>query len=707
MFVSVYNLFEIAIMGIQFLSLTASYNVVWNNDWIGIAKVLSFFTQIPITEDVRIQHGYISCLFPLVISLIVLLTFKPLFTVFKDVVSLFCWAGLGFGIYESTSKENVSLGFQLISICGAILGILLAEAIIKKLWKRRAKKLNRAESFDTEPDDSNKKPFWKQLRNLSLSGIFIFVAILAIQSSQSWWYILILFACSSLLLYNFISNLVPKGRELNSKINYLFRKHTTKIILTILSAFYIPLTLDCLQFILPSKYLLYGKDITCTSNQIIKMKMPFPPATFDSLMCLESFNNNTNHVSLKMSNYHLSVDLNQERFYQSDTTIPLYSEVYPYLFPSSFIIFALVSIGLPFLYYKLVNICYIYLQELPKYNISEKSQDWGVASKLSSNCCNSLYCNLNEKFKDFKLMMLAFRLLVVIVTSATYVPNIEGNGSQYVFIILVFVHFVILASEIYFRPFTNYTENFFLFGFQFVNLVFVIFATLSAYRTNLPAVLPFVTLAVIILVPILAIIVGFSYDLYIKKKKTEIDASFTNVDASKVILDLDMKIDKKLQSLVVFYFATLYGLIFVGSAVYYYGTTKNFFTFRFSNGRTNGNMEVTLKEMTSLEDKFQFGRSCEDISILLKNCNCVNIPQVYKLNSTEVWKCDQVAYADQLLILERTTESNFMDLNFKIRPFCSNQFDTNYLLSNMTLRKEPIADLVNFDDFNSEWIKFC
>ena len=710
------NILEIIVIGFQFLALTSTYDIEWPMEFQTLTRILVYLVQIPIFPDIRMQHIVISYLCPIFLSLIVLLCFRSIFSILKDLLGLFGWMGLAIGIYSYF--KNIHYAMELIYVCSAIIVVFLLEAGVKALskYKNQKNKIPSKSSIDEEPlPEPHHKAKWKQVRNFILSIVCIAISILYITVYQvDKLYFIAIGTIGLMLLYNFGSNLFLKGRLFNTKINYYFRKHVIQVILFFLAFLYVPITLNALRFMIPSKYLLY-RDKHCLDTQLLKMKMPFAPFYYGSDLCL----NTTNAYKVDMTmDYDLSFNLLEESFYEMDTTIPYSTEVLPYFLPGSILAFLLITIAMPYLFFKLVNVCFNNVNALTLRTdliVPEDLTVWEIRSSVSNNCCKSMYSDLKETFKDLKLILLAYRLLIVGVYSFTFVPHAVNNS--YIFIIIGFVHFVgCILSSIY-KPFAHYSENFLFSALQALNFLLALFGGCVAFGISISSSVSLGMIILVLVLPLFAFAIGFWLDIRRVHQLKE-DINYRSYDAfveftSEQMRDSDMRLDKKLQFPIVGYFTLLLMLLIISAFLSIYGYNKHFFTFIIANGRLDGSMESILAPMTAMNQQGFTGpfRSCSDVNTLIANCACVDM-HFSVVNQTEVWKCEKTAYSNELVVLERklvTLDSvqAYDDLVLSIRPYCSRSFDMTYLSANFTLISSQIPNDIGYTDFFNYWSQYC
>ena len=690
-------------MGIQFLSLTASFEVNWHPDSSEMVKFLVYFTKIPIFEDIRIQFLILALGMPVVLSIIILVCFKSIFVVLKELLTLFSIIGLSYGIYGYLN--DLQYAYQLITICGVLVLIFSLEFVVKGLLNCRKSRIQDTNSLKSQDDSSDQelhhKAIWKQIRNSVLIAVIIGLSLLGYFTNQlNSYYMGVITVIALFLCYNVISNLFLKGRKFNTKLNYFFRLHIIKVILFILNLMYIPITLFCLQFMIPSKFIPY-QDNPCLDSQLLKFKMPFAPYHYSSQQCLNTFSNQT---LSKLSTGSL-LNYTEDRFFQSDPTLSYYSETIYYYLPGSVLFAFFISLGMPFLYYKLVTVCNKMIQLMPLKPIPEEIDEWHVKSFVSKNCCSSLYKGLKEKQKDFKLVMLAYRLLIVSVIAFTYTANIKNDA--FVFIIITFVHLIGLICSIYFKPFISTSHNLLLIAMQLINVVLAGITGLLAFQVELPSIIFTILPFLFIGIPFLLCSIGGAIDIFYYRKRKK-NPKYASLDVfveltTEQLLESDMVMDKLLQTPIAGYFTIIMLLGLVGMIVCYYGTTRLQYTYKLAQGRATSNFEKGLVRMNNYDQFNGPFRSCSEISELLKTCTCVDM-HLTVTNTTEAWKCEHLSFNDELVILQRINadfkESYHLE-SLSIRPWCSNQFNMDKLDSNFTL-KAPIDD-----EFKRYWEKTC
>ncbi len=291
------NIFEIISMNLQFIGILASIQNIWP-DWKFI-KYLAYLNldlninipQIP-RVDFRMQFIMLAYVLPLVITVMLLLSFKPMKVVIWYCCLLCSSALLTIGslfyfLPQRNSNDTKESGLNLVKYGAIALGVLLLAFLFQR-WKDDN---DRRERLRVAPDDyvdeedvsefdlnwlkKNKtgiaKSFATQCRNsiiafflLYIGGVSSQLFTLSFLNQFFFYYVdfvtaiqeipqimgIIIFAVGLLFSYNWFSNLFQFGRDFNTKINSLIKKDFIKIILVLLGLVYIPTTTSLLSMTL-------------------------------------------------------------------------------------------------------------------------------------------------------------------------------------------------------------------------------------------------------------------------------------------------------------------------------------------------------------------------------------------------------------------------------------------------------------------------
>eukprot|EP00835_Amoeboradix_gromovi_P005348 NODE_494_length_7750_cov_0.325317.p1 type:complete len:723 gc:universal NODE_494_length_7750_cov_0.325317:6033-3865(-) len=717
------SLAEILMMNAQFLSITASADMEWPDEWKPYINILKFFSfnfmeSFPYfglnSADSRAQHLLITSMIPIAISAIIILCFRSLITILRYGIIIVCTGGFFLGLIIFVFNKKDPSGTVLMILTGVILILLGIEYFVyKRRHKKAIEEKIKSATGDTVNLDADeidlekfkflkglkfvhKKSFWRQSRNLILGffffgiGTFLFRNIDRNSGNNGNPIFVILGLVGIVMLYNVISNMSVRGRMFNTRMNYGFRKNVVKIILIVMSLLYVPITLSTFRFVFSSNFVEYQK---CQNTEVRNMKMPFAPYTGGSNSCFSSYNN----TEVQFTDYGLKKSLESELFMKIDKTILYYSEILPYFIPGCVLSIFLITIGMPILYYKLIKTCSKFVQEIPVLAKNPENQ-WIVRVTASKNCCRSLYAMFQLKWKDYKLISLVYRLLVVSIVSLAGLNKTDrGTSTQVVFVALTGVHLFVFSITCYSRPYISNIEDIVAIVCQGLNVVNAFIAVLFSFKVPVSAKVAGPVIVATTILPFLAIMLGLyldsryskkmSKDLvhHKKKSKAEVEegpegdftkgkvrlAEYLNIEAAE-LENMDMVIDKKLQDILVYYFIALVltstfsavvGMIAIKNPVYSYNLVNGYSYAsrdRASEATLSGNSQFNNENDFS-EAQLYYGSPnnyCQNLGVILQNnCSCVDIKNVLVENKREAWRCLSGPLKNSVLVTQTNVDN--------------------------------------------------
>ena len=684
-------------MNAQFLSMTANTDFEWPDDWKPYIKVLRLFTFnfwgetfFGLPNDSRWQHLFISNIVPMIIAGVILLSFRSILTIFRYTITILCSAGFALGALVTAldrNREKDKSALALLVVSGLFLLIIGIEYTIRKkrTKKKIEEKINNAVGSTVDLDADlidlekfrylkglkfvHKKSFWRQFRNIFLGCVLLMISALFLNSinngNDMGGGIVAAAALSGIvLLYNVFSNMSAKGRRFNTKVNYTFRKNLVKIVLIMMGILFVPVTLSNFRFLFLNSFSTFEKA-SCSNGQLRKLKMPFAPYTSGISSCFNSYPQTNQSIDFNFSNdFGLKRDIKEELFLTVDKTILYYSEILPYFVPGSFVICLIFTLGIPLLFYKLIKTCSKFVYEIPVL-AKDPGNQWIVRATASKNCSRSLYAMFQLKWKDYKLIYLVYRLLIVSIVSLV---GISAENASTVFVSLTVVHSLAFCITCYSRPYISNVEDWVSIICQGLNVLNALIAVLLSFKVNVPGNIAGPVIILTTTLPFFAIALGLYLDGRMAKKVTkdlvnrkklsqkEIDASgpegdftkrkvrladYLDIDTAE-LENMDMVIDKKLQDILVKYSILLIlgcGFsLFIGAI----GIRSHIYTYEILNGH-NTQPGASLKNyMLNLEELNNYGiNNCTNTREILKNnCTCVSIDKLSSINQTEVWRCN-------------------------------------------------------------------
>ena len=369
-----------------------------------------------------------------------------------------------------------------------------------------------------------------------------------------WMLAPILFSIGLCFLLNVVLNSSPKGVLFLSKTNIYFRKNTLKILQILLGLMYIPITTSIMSMFLCAK-------VTCSSgSRIFKY--------FNNLDIFEMMSPKTIQETCETCNFantcplSLQQDLcpgETESLLIKDLTLSCTNEIYQFFYPSMILLLLIATIGIPILYFKIVNVISRILKTVPV-NKTDEDKAWEERTKLSHNSSKTMYNAFESKWKYYKIVLIFYRLLVVLSFTFFDTLNLTQNAG----ISLCVVHFIAFAFSLVSRPYINNSEDQTFICTILLNLSNAIVIAFGAFDSNsIPSWLVYPMAILNVIVP--ASILIFAYytkrkDLKYKVHPNTADSENTASPAKHSLKALDANIERKILKMVVNYFLA-FGII--------------------------------------------------------------------------------------------------------------------------------------------------
>ncbi|KAJ1515449.1 hypothetical protein HMI54_001360 [Coelomomyces lativittatus] len=559
----------------QYLGIIGSIDVVWPESLKWIGDYLHFlrvdFTQtinlpninLP-SLDFRAQHIILINAFPLALAIILLVFFKSM-----RVVLWYCalltsvgvlFTGLVLRFIPSGPFTSMTSISQLLCIVGGsclvlcFLGFIFYRLITNyrhkihpqqpsssedeelQLTKQNSKDIESSSihNLDIEAitlkDRISKKSFWIQTRNFTLGSLLLFFGLLIagvfpsnVFGSVFHFYYLVEDAFYSVgatigwimvsfglaLIYNWTMGHFAIARRFHTRLNYLFRKNFVKVVLALLGLLYVPMSTSIFSCFL-------YKFVSCpTGTELVhsfvrldldSLITTFTRSQYTGVACKSCyFNNNECPIASK-----LCPGESDLRLY-SDPSISYNSEILLYYVPGSILAVFSIIIGFPWLFYKLILISSRFVSELPVRRGYRKEERWKSQCKVTSSSCRSLYTMFEYKWRNYKLITLIHKLIVVAVFT------LGGGNSFAVICALVASHSAFAIMSIYSRPYINKGEDILAIVCLFINVLNAVIALLVALGFNIPTYVSPIVITLNTVFPTATIILGL-YFQYLEEK---------------------------------------------------------------------------------------------------------------------------------------------------------------------------------------------
>lgn len=478
------------------------------------------FTQLPDLPalDFRAQHILLTNALPLALAILLLILFKSVRVVLWY-CSLLCSVGVAFSglvlkfmpVGQISEESNIALimivlGFMCIFL--SFLGFFL--------WRRIREKVHPVEREYT-------KPFWIQARNFFVGSLLLFLGLVASNAfemtllAENLYYYSsfrnavtvvgpivgwIMVAGGISLLYNWFSGLFKATRQLNTRINYYFRKNAVKILLVVLGVLYVPMTTSvissfmCTEQKCPLKYEFIQDQTTLDwrsiENKFLKsiyQGIPYRSCAFKNC-------NIQNELCPEVTEFRLITDL----------SLSCTNEMFFYYFPGSILSVFSITFGIPILFYRLISESVAIISQIPTNKHLHDDLKWAVQCKATSSSCRSLYTMFEKRWRYYKLINLIHKLMVVSVF-----VFVQKNSFP-LLCIVTGLHTIVAFMSAYFRPYVHNYEDFLATLCLFVNAINAVVSILIAISISLPDWISPTLIALNTVLPTAAIILGFYLD---------------------------------------------------------------------------------------------------------------------------------------------------------------------------------------------------
>lgn len=335
----------------------------------------------------------------------------------------------------------------------------------------------------------------------------------------------LLLTFGSILFYNWFSNLFRFGRVFNTTLNKFFRENFLKIILLFLSLLYIPITnsifssFNCEKKTCSAGYEFPVTELTFSVDSI---ESSFTRANINSTTCYScGFDLSTCPIADS-----LCPEVSDDRLV-SDFRISCKEEMYPFYLPGSLLLFFAMTVGTPYLFYKIITICKRYIEEIPiKGDLRDK---WPIIVYFSRNSCRSLYSDFSYDWRYYKLTILLQKLVIVAIF-------IFGISQPFlVTASLALSHAIFACLSIYSRPYKQPVENALAVLCLLVNSTNAICALLVAIGVDLGNKMLLALGVLNVVMPVLfilgAMVSTYYHDLRVAKEAEEaLKVSFNKVE---------------------------------------------------------------------------------------------------------------------------------------------------------------------------------
>jgi hypothetical protein len=336
--------------------------------------------------------------------------------------------------------------------------------------------------------------------------------------------------------------------------------------------------------------------------------------------------------------------------------------------------FLVFTLGTPYLFYTLIKISAIHLAKIPAQADSELEK-WHIRVYLSQNSSKSLYSDFNPKWRYFKLILIAQKLvLVLLFIVGTFQPL------AFSFCLLV-TNAVFGLLSMYSMPYHQRLINYLSVACFLINAANALVTVLIAFGISVNPYSLYGIAALNIVVPTILTVVAMRGDRMVDnsiKRKAVASLKFNSQDdlkGSKETLDkdfkrliylVDMEMNKDLLQTVVNFamavgIAALISLCFVLVGMLYQSSNSTFLSYTSTPADFSNDIEF-----------FEFA-SWDSWADFSSNCCCQASPLDHGRKLVELWKC-KVQGEDGHLFKERLRSDGNTKNGLVFRDFCSKTF---------------------------------
>eukprot|EP00835_Amoeboradix_gromovi_P005273 NODE_481_length_7843_cov_0.394835.p1 type:complete len:718 gc:universal NODE_481_length_7843_cov_0.394835:4725-2572(-) len=661
--------FELLSIYSQFLAISMSIKVNWPLNWsryVNFAKYMRFdflttFYGLQLMEY-RVHYILLTNLLPLAISFILLFLFKSPLIVFWYLITLCSMLGMIFGyfVYSNVDPQQpykiagyLSLFVFLIMLLVLLIGLTIKWCRKRNKYKLDAEDIDNFENIDKVDLVHNKSAF-KIIRNLVIAIILILIGY-----SNNFYPLYII---AAFILVNCLFNLFPKGRLQTTKFNTLARKSGLKIILLGLGFGYIPITTKLLE-------ILFCKEFKCGLNQIIQrgfpkllnigLIAPEPNFGYNCLDCIVDKNCKLKELCLAESDLLLA----------ANPSYSCTSEIYRFFLPGSLLMLVTFTFGVPVLFYRLVKTTSRFLTQIRV--INKQGEDiWAIRSHVSKNSCASIYQSFVMNWKYYKLILMLYRLVIVII----FVFLTSLDYSLVTSISLFLAHSIVFVFSVYSSPYSDKSAQYLYYSVVFVNIINCVVVILKASDVNITdASLPGI-IAVNTMIPFFMFFLGYMLDRKKSKKllaalseefggnpKQFID--FIDPQDRPKLKTMDAILNRKLLHMTVNYFTLLGFVATLAGSLGVLGIVSQGSRLKTRMDTRRNGLAIVQSELGSFYTWQEFIGSC---------CCMTNLSD--KEHGTEYWKCNNNLEFNYK-ILNRVDFKETSLNGYDVRSFCGRTYN--------------------------------
>ena len=343
------------------------------------------------------------------------------------------------------------------------------------------------------------------------------------------------------------------------------------------------------------------------------------------------------------------------------------NEIYKYFLPGSILMLVGFTMGVPVLYFRLVKKVSKFLRQI---RVTENATDdkWLVQSSVSKNSCSSLYNSFKMEWKYYKLLLMLYRLLIVLIF--VFLTALDFTLGTSIFLFLA--HFSAFAFSIYSHPYSDKAAQFLFYTVIVINIgncALVIMRAAQIYIDNtwLPVIV-FINTCL----PTLMFFIGYLLDRKRIRKLYAKSIEFNGkpppegllhlvIDADRAkIKTMDAILNRKLLNIALNYFVILGIISSISGSIGLLGIVSQDSALKVRSDTRIQGPDIVQSEFGSFYSWKEFTDNC---------CCMLNLSD--QINGIENWKCNNNLEFQFKTLIRAGTDVNGYD----VRPFCGRVYN--------------------------------
>ncbi|KAH6589914.1 hypothetical protein BASA61_005456 [Batrachochytrium salamandrivorans] len=511
---------------------------------------------------------------------------------------------------------------------------------------------------------------------------------------------IVLISIGALILIYVSLGCFRKGRVALHKANVFSLVNIGTFIILFLSLTYIPVSTSLLQVFgctwqtcdSGSEFVVHSLSLDVSS-----FATELSTTTFNGTACSTcSFNTSTCSIAASLCPGDRDYRLN------ADQSLSCSSEILPYYGPGAVLMFFVICIGVPYIYYRLTALATKLVRNIPPNPLlaHTPAQIWRLQMQLSTNLCRGLYYGFKFNWRYYSLVSLGQKIAVVAIFVFTVL-----FPSRLLASVLV-IHGSCFLLAVIFRPYDRLVENMLNATCLFLNslnatISLLIGLNIYSFPSSVLYILASLNLALPVGLMIYLIVVDVKRTRELKKEIKE--TKLNNPELDELITEIDIQLNAYTIKILVRFFMTVGLASFLSLALTCFG-----FIHSIAESTTfSSSVPTASTQNTSALYEFAGYTSWSDFT---NNCCCEIKMSTFRSSGTlnELWKWKVVMISMDFFIVCQmiaATGSFYTsgESGLAIRGYCSTTFNTTAVCGQPTFNQShgrytaPICTTASMD----------